>query len=479
MNKLKSIIGSITRKLFSNTKDGSKKKSKSEEKSFFSKLPLKIKLIIYGVSGIIALLFGGGLATMPQPHTETPPKVCTTQQTSTSNSNDSDVSGDWTKDGTSANKVAKEVWDFWNKKGYSAAAIAGVVGNSYAESGFNPIVAQGGGSIMTDTPQGGGAGLYQFTPYTKFANIGDSKWKDVGAQNDFVWSSEANGFRGYATVTTVSEAAEKWFGLYERGDPSVAHMDKRISAAEEAYKMWGSTASKTGSESDSVVGQASANANSNSTSKAASDANGCQTDSGQSNGSIAKIFDDKYKGLVLNAGLDDPNHEFINSMNGGKPGVNGPGAHDGWDVNSIGDPGGTAEESIYAAAGGKIVGLSRGDNGANLTITIKLENGNYLQYQEFKTGSIPSSLQKDQNIKAGTKIGEIGSAEGTGGVHFGAYVHISYYTKSVQLNGTGGVEHFGATKDTLSLGELLGIKADKWVHASQSYTWSDMTALSK
>lgn len=443
--------------------------------TLFKRLPAVIKLMIIGLFGIllsvllVVVMFNSSTGPV-----DTLPKVCDVSQTSTNNANDSNVTGDWTKEGTSANKVAKEIWDFWNSKGYSAAAIAGVLGNVETESGFVPDRAQGGGSMSNTTPQGGGGGLYQFTPYTKFAEIGDAKWNDVEAQNTFVWNSEANSFRGYATMTNVSEAAQKWFKLYERGDPSVAHMERRQAAAQKAYEMWGSTASQTGSES--VIGQTGSASNATLSDASAKEANDCQTQDGAFDGTIARIFDEKYQGLVLNAGLDDQNHIFINSYNGG-PGVHGPGAHDGWDINAIGDPGGNDSENIYAVAGGKIVGLNRGANGGLLAVVIQLENKNYLQYQEFKTGSIPSDLQKGQNIKAGTKIGEIGSAEGTGGVHMGKYVHVSYYSKDAKLSATDSVTHYGSTKDTLSLGELLGIKADKWVNASQRYTWADMTAI--
>lgn len=444
--------------------------------TLFKRLPAVIKLMIIGLFGIllsvlfIVLMFNSSTGPVV-----TPPKVCDVSQTATNNANDSNVTGDWTKEGTATNKVAKEIWDFWNKKGYSAAAIAGVLGNVDVESdGFVPDRAQGGGSMMKDNPVGGGGGLYQFTSYKKFAEIGDAKWNDVEAQNTFVWNSEAHSFRGYATMTNVAEAAQKWFDLYERGDPSAAHMERRQASAQKAYEMWGSTASSTGSES--VIGQTGSASNATLSDASAKQANDCQTQNGTFDGTIARIFDEKYQGLVLNAGLDDENHIFINSYNGG-PGVHGPGAHDGWDINAIGDPGGNDSENIYAVAGGKIVGLNRGANGGLLAVVIQLENKNYLQYQEFKTGSIPSDLQKGQNIKAGTKIGEIGSAEGTGGVHMGKYVHVSYYSKDAKISATDSVTHYGSTKDTLSLGELLGIKADKWVNASQRYTWADMTAI--
>lgn len=469
--KLSEIVEAVTRKTIHKLPSQASKKKK-KKKRWFAYLPVSIKLAILGSVGLVVLLFIIILASTNNKDTGPQPMVCSVDQSATDNANSTDVSGDWTKDGTSANKVAKQIWDFWNGKGYSAAAIAGVVGNVYAESGFAPNRAQGGGSMLKDTPIGGGGGLYQFTPYTKFAEIGDSKWNDVGLQNNFVWDSEAKSFVGYATMTSVKDAAEKWFHLYERGNLAMAHMDKRQAAAEQAYKMWGSTASQTGS--DSVINQGSDTANSNSSDTSASSANACQTQNNTVDGSIAKPFADNMKGLTLNAGLDDPNHTGI----GNTVGVHGPGAHDGWDLDPLGDPSGSSSPAIYAIAGGKIVGLGRGTDGNLLFINIQLSNGNYLQYQEFKADSIPSNLQKGQSIKAGTKVGEIGDAGSSGGIHSGKYVHITYSDKSTPVNGHGGIEQWGSSSHTLGVAQLLGIKGDKWVAAPKTYTWKDMTALS-
>ena len=452
------------------TSDGkSQKVSEKKKNSFLSKH--KGKLIIGGaiavpLLGLLILVMGISPAKPAEP-----PLVCNTEQNSTAPSG-GDGTGEWTQDGTGANKVAKTVWDYWNKKGYSAAAIAGVMGNVYAESGFNPTVAQGGGSMLKDTPEGGGGGLYQFTPYSKFAAIGDKKLEDVGAQNEFVWSSEANGFKGYATITSIGDATQEWFTRYERGAVATAHMEKRTAAAEQAYKMWGSSASKTGSES--VIDQSNSNASTNSSNSSASAANQCQTNQ-SADGNIAKVFDDKLQGLLLNAGLDDPNHMGIGTGSG----VHGPGSHDGWDMDPIGDGAGVTSPAIYAITGGKIEGVGRGDNGGLLFVNVKMQNGNFVQYQEFKQGSIPGDIQKGKEIKSGTKVGEIGDAGSTGGIHSGRYVHITYSGKDTPVNAQGGIESWGATKNTLSLGELLGISADRWVHAPQSYKWSDMKSLSK
>src|SRR5699024_3790387 len=120
--------------------------------------------------------------------------------------------GEWTDDGTKSNEIAEDMWDYWKDKGFSGAAIAGVMGNVAHEGGFDiPDRAEGnyGGDSKSDGisegvipetmshyPTGetgkkeGGAGHYQFTPYTKFAEEGDDDWKSTEKQSDFVWSSE-------------------------------------------------------------------------------------------------------------------------------------------------------------------------------------------------------------------------------------------------------------------------------------------------
>lgn len=183
--------------------------------------------------------------------------------------------GKWTEDGTKANKIAQDMWDYWEDKGFSGAAIAGVMGNVAQEGGFDiPDRAEGhyGGDSKKDgiskgnTPETmdhyptgesgekeGGAGHYQFTPFSKFASEGDSKWESTEKQSDFVWSSEvkdAGWLDDYIELDSVDEAVDMWFSKYERG----MELDsEKIKSAKKAYKTFGGSDIK----ADSALANAS------------------------------------------------------------------------------------------------------------------------------------------------------------------------------------------------------------------------------
>lgn len=169
--------------------------------------------------------------------------------------------GAWTEEGTKANSIAQEIWDYWKGKGFGGAAISGVMGNVAHEGGFDiPDRAEGhyGGDSKTDGisegnipatmshyPVGntggreGGAGHYQFTPYSKFAPAGDSKWKSTKSQNDFVWTSEvqkATWLNEYINLSSVEKAVEMWFVKYERG---MSLNPAKIDSGKKAYEVFG------------------------------------------------------------------------------------------------------------------------------------------------------------------------------------------------------------------------------------------------
>ncbi|HFD1725289.1 TPA: phage tail tip lysozyme [Enterococcus faecium] len=186
---------------------------------------------------------------------------------SNNSSTDSDATngggygGGWKQKGTQANKNAQEMWDYWKSKGFGGKAISGVLGNVAHEGDFDiPDRAEGhyGGDQKTNGisegvvpatgagyPTGktgkveGGGGHYQFTPYSKFAPIGDSKWKSTKAQSDFVWTSEvgkATWLNDYINIGSVESAVEMWFVKYERG----ARLDPaKIESGKKAYEIFG------------------------------------------------------------------------------------------------------------------------------------------------------------------------------------------------------------------------------------------------
>lgn len=89
------------------------------------------------------------------------------------------VSGGWQTPGSEQYNVAKEIFDTLTKEyGTSGAFASGVISNAINESGLIPDRAQGPGTLRFGTTGttppagsvGGGGGLFQFTPYTKFTN---------------------------------------------------------------------------------------------------------------------------------------------------------------------------------------------------------------------------------------------------------------------------------------------------------------------
>lgn len=146
--------------------------------------------------------------------------------------------GDWTKKGTKAYKNAKAVFDAFINRGFSGTAAAAVVGWVQSEGGFSIIDrAQGHfGDTEKDNgvsegvePIGGGAGIFQFTPYDKFAPLGSKKWLSAKAQIDFVLKSIKSGDWNtqYSNGLSIKEFAKSsgspapiWKGWdgYERGN---------------------------------------------------------------------------------------------------------------------------------------------------------------------------------------------------------------------------------------------------------------------
>lgn len=169
--------------------------------------------------------------------------------------------GIWTVDGTPANDIAWEMWDYWKDKGFGGPAISGVMGNVAHEGGFDiPDRAEGhyGGSSETDGiafgnipatmphypigksgKQEGGAGHYQFTPYSKYAPAGDDSWLSTKSQSDYVWTSEvghASWLLDYIELGSVEQAVEDWFYKYERG---MSLNPAKIDSGREAYQVFG------------------------------------------------------------------------------------------------------------------------------------------------------------------------------------------------------------------------------------------------
>lgn len=182
-------------------------------------------------------------------------------------SSDSASQTDWTKKGSIANITAGKVFDAWVTKGLSGASAAGIVGWVNSEGGFAMIGrAEGhyGNDLRTNSiafgvkPVGlsyytteAGGGIYQFTPYTKYAPLGDPKWEDADAMNAFVakailvgdWNASMDltggnhTFKQMAQMTDPKQATLVW-QAYERG--STAHINpfQKQADAQKAYELF-------------------------------------------------------------------------------------------------------------------------------------------------------------------------------------------------------------------------------------------------
>lgn len=125
----------------------------------------------------------------------------------------SGVEGDWLTEGSEAYKIAKKIFDeFTGTYGTSGAFAAGVLANVQGESHFvpdvgessykypyevrrfgmnnkTPVTGMGASTPVSEKPNEPdyfGGGLFQFTPYTKFAN--SSWWQKVN--KDEGWAPE-------------------------------------------------------------------------------------------------------------------------------------------------------------------------------------------------------------------------------------------------------------------------------------------------
>ncbi len=201
-------------------------------------------------------------------HSTTSSNDCSVTSSSSSVATVSSVVSDtdWTKEGSTAYNNAKLVFDSWVSKGLSGASAAGIVGWVNSEGGFS-IVDRAEGHYGTDEltngistgviPSGGsgytvgGGGIYQLTPYTKYAGLGDSKWLDVNAQNTFVaqailagdWNASMdlsggnNTFQQMAQMTEPKQATLVW-QAYERGNTAYINQSEKKSDAQTAYDLF-------------------------------------------------------------------------------------------------------------------------------------------------------------------------------------------------------------------------------------------------
>ena len=144
------------------------------------------------------------------------------------------VEGDWLTEGTETHKIAKKIFDeFTQTYGTSGAFAAGVLANAWQESHFvpdvgessykypyevrrfgmnskTPVTGMGASSPASEKPSEPdyfGGGLFQFTPYTKFAN--SSWWQKINKEEGWAPENQV----GYLLEAEFwNHEVEKYFG---------------------------------------------------------------------------------------------------------------------------------------------------------------------------------------------------------------------------------------------------------------------------
>ena len=173
---------------------------------------------------------------------------------------------DWTKEGTRAHTNAKKTFESWVSKGLSGTAAAGIVGWVESEGGFYMVGRAEGrhsnvleesslkyGAVPLVSGQGysvGGGGIYQFTPYTKYAPLSDPAWEDIDKMTAFVvkslpsdWnpghdlSGKNQSLEQFAKQTDIADATLAW-NAYEKGDPRYIPKDKKIKDGQKANEIF-------------------------------------------------------------------------------------------------------------------------------------------------------------------------------------------------------------------------------------------------
>lgn len=152
------------------------------------------------------------------------------------------------KEGTTAYKNAKDAFDLWTSKGLSGVAAAGIVGWTESEGGwyiigraeshFSQVIEEASikfGNVPIPSGPGydvGGGGIYQFTPYDKYAPLSDPSWEDAKKMNEYVanqlpkdWdpgqdlSGNRMSFEDFAKSSNIDDATLAW-NAYEKGNPA-------------------------------------------------------------------------------------------------------------------------------------------------------------------------------------------------------------------------------------------------------------------
>ena len=332
-------------------------------------------------------------------------------------------------DSEAHDKLAKHIFDSWVHLGTSGAAAAGITGHVSGEGGLTiPDKAEGcfanskeceiayGAQPAPDGPPGpdghsGGGGVYQLTPYSEFALVGDKKWLDLDAQTKFMYEHKIGNkahFKWFAHLTDPVEAADHW-NDFESGTNT--NLQAREATAKKYYEKFNGASI---SANDSLLGSASSKmADLNSAIAETVNNIVCSTKKGDngpvSAGNWAKPYDGFTKGTLA------PDQRF---------GPRSFGWHDGIDIGTSSHTG-----TIKAIHGGKVVHIScegHTQNDLGYNIVVESPDGYSEVYQEFafsmEDGRRVSKVKEGDTVKAGQPIAELSpSTPNVTHIHIGVY----------------------------------------------------------
>lgn len=411
----------------------------------FSQLLLWIPILM------IFFLFMGALSISNQRKNDCGRSLPTSSAVSTDSSFASD--SDWTKEGTTAYQTAKRVFDAWVSKGLSGASAAGIVGWVNSEGGFSMIGRAEGhyGNTLAEnsiaygvvplkmswyTHEGGG-GIYQITPYTKYAPLGDPKWEDADAMNAYVarqilggdWNASMDltggnhTFEQMAQMTNPQEATLVW-QAYERGSVDHINQAQKKADAQRAYELFnGSSYSFDRNKFKSYFGlETSQDSFASSDDVAKRVSRGCPMSGGKSimSGDYAHIFNEAYEVVQpygytpwsMGAGY------ALYAASGGK--------HTGIDLATL-NVSDAKDVTVFSITDGTVYSVSYSGLGGH-AITIQLDTGEYLYYGHLKYAP---TLTQGTKVSKGDPIAVLGRTGQTDIYH----VHLELSTSP--LMGTG------------------------------------------
>ena len=137
--------------------------------------------------------------------------------------------------------VPGAIWDFLTSHGIGSVLTAAIMGNIEAECSYDP-------SAVEDNGVGHGICQWSYERCDNLMNFAASRntdWSDLNTQLEFLWTEIGPGGPESAAVdkckdiTDVAQCTEAWCRAFERPSGAVAHLDRRIASAQEAFEKQG------------------------------------------------------------------------------------------------------------------------------------------------------------------------------------------------------------------------------------------------